>query len=69
MNWAQSFFALSGLGALLLAAGFFLIISAPWPAVRTGAKRWMQKPTIKAGVVCIVLSGVFLAAAAISLLR
>ena len=68
MNWAQSFFALSGLGALLLAAGFFLIISAPWPAARAGARRWMQKPTVKAGVVCIVLSGVFLAAA-IFLLR
>lgn len=69
MNWAQGFFALSGSGALLLVVGFFLLISMPWPATRAEVKRWTQKPMVRGGIICVVLSAMLLIAASIPLLR
>lgn len=68
MNWVQSYITLSGLGALCLLVGFFLVISTPWPTTRAKAKEWIQKPVPLAGMICLILSAFFLVTASVSLL-
>lgn len=68
MNNLHSGMVLAGSGAVLLLASVILLMNNPWNLKTKTIGEWLGKPISRAGVICLALSGILIAAAAVPLL-